>query len=170
MIIAGVFGAKLSGKTTLCKALSRQYWAQEKRPSLVYDPWLDNDWGAQAWVTNNESQFINAVWKKKNCVMVVDEAAMTIRREREKIPLFTASRHQGHKLIIIGHSGVDLLPTMREQIDAIFLFRQTKKAATLWVETFADERILEATQLGRYEFLRCELHGEVKKMSLNLQS
>jgi GTPase SAR1 family protein len=106
MINGGIFGPKLSGKTTLAMALSKSYWTRYKMRTLVLDPFVDT-WGDQAWVTNNEVLFWENVWKSQNSLIVVDEAASTIRRDKELIPVFTALRHNHHRLIVIGHSGMN---------------------------------------------------------------
>jgi len=167
MINGGIFGPKLSGKTTLAIALSREYWRSQRMRSLVLDPHLDA-WGSQAWVTANEDEFWPAVFKSSNSLIIVDEAAATIRRDRTLIPVFTQLRHKNHKLLIIGHSGVDLLPTMRQQMDTLFLFRQPAEAAEIWARTFADERLLQATQLRQYEFIHIEMFGVPERKILKV--
>lgn len=165
MIIGGIFGPKLSGKTTLAKRISAEYWRTKRMRSIVLD--LNGEqWHNGAWVTANEIQFWDAVWKLQNCLVVVEEAAATIRRDRDFIPAFTRIRHQQHRLIVVGHSGIDLLPTMRQQIDEIYLFRQPEKAAEIWADTFADTRLLTAMTLKQYEFLHCRLYGEPKRCIL----
>ena len=170
MVIAGIFGPKLSGETTLARALSLQYWRQSQLRSLVYDPNDDEKdlWGKHAFSTSNEAHFWECVWKTQGCLVIVEEAAATIRRERELVPAFTRIRHNHHKVIVIGHSGADLLPVMRQQIDQIYLFRQPKKAAEVWAETFCEDGLLQATQLRQYEFIRCNLFQTPEKMRLTL--
>jgi hypothetical protein len=165
MTSAGIFGPKLSGKTTLAIALSKQYWETHKMRSMVFDPHCEA-WGEQAWVTANEDEFWPQVWKTKSNVIIVEEAATTINRSRELIPVFTRLRHCNHKLIIVGHSGTDLLPVMRQQLDTLYLFRQPEQAAKIWANTFADERILAATTLRQYEFLWCQMYGDPVKKRL----
>lgn len=166
MTNGGIFGPKLSGKTTLAKALSRQLWQTEQRRTLVLDPHAEV-WGEHALVFTDEKKFWEAVWSVENCLVVVEEAAATIRRERTLVPVFTRLRHNNHKLLVIGHSGMDLLPVMRQQIDLIFLFRQPKSAATVWAETFTEEGLLQSQSLKQYEFIRCELYQQPGKMKLN---
>lgn len=165
MINAGVFGPKLSGKTTLARAISRQYWATRRIRSFVLDPHLEA-WGPQAFVTNDEEKFWDIVWKTKGALIIVEEAAATIRRERDLIPVFTRLRHCNHRLIVVGHSGIDLLPVMRQQLDTLYLFRQPEEAAVIWARTFCDKRLLAATELGQYEFLYAEMFREPRKMRL----
>lgn len=149
---AGIFGPKLSGKTTLAMVLSRQYWRECKIRSLVLD--INNDrWGPQAWVTTDEKKFWRAVWASEHSLVIVDEAAETINRDDQLIPVFTRLRHLHHKLIVIGHSGVNLLPIMRDQLDTLYLFRQSKRAAALWAESMTQDGFSEAVILGQFEFL-----------------
>lgn len=165
MTNGGIFGPKLSGKTTLARCLSVEYWKKYKIRTLVLDPHLE-PWGEQAWATNDEEKFWNAVWKCHRSLIVVEEAAATIRRERELVPVFTRMRHCSHKLLVIGHSGMDLLPVMRQQLDVLFLFRQPEQAAKIWASTFAETGLMAATELQQYEFLRCQLFKKPLKMKL----
>lgn len=167
MINGGIFGPKLSGKTTLAVQLSRVYWRQHRMRSLVLDPHAEN-WGGQAWVSRDESQFWEVVWRAQSCLVIVEEAAATIRRERELIPVFTRLRHCRHRLLVVGHSGMDLLPTMRQQIDTLYLFRQPESAAKVWAENFADDELLKACTLAQYEFMRKESYKPAARMKLNL--
>lgn len=169
MTRGGIFGISLSGKTTLAKQISKTYHDKYKMPSLVFDPFLD-DWGAHATVAgmDKESDFWNTVWKSEKCLVIVDEAAMTLKRDRELIPVFTSLRHRGHKLLVIGHHGSDLLPVMRQQIDTLYLFRQNIKSGRVWSEEKADERLMAATTLQKYEYLYCENFKEPRKFKSEL--
>jgi len=165
MTNGGIFGPKLSGKTTLGIALSRQFWQKEQRRTLVLDPHLE-EWGEHAKSYEDEAEFWKAVWSVQNCLIIVEEAAATIRRERSLVPVFTRLRHNHHKLLVIGHSGMDLLPVMRQQLDLIFLFRQPKSAATVWAETFTEDRLLQSMKLKQFQFIRCELYQKPQTMIL----
>ena len=167
MINGGIFGPKLSGKTTLAKALSRQYWQQQKIKTIVLD--INGDvWGEHATATEDETIFWEVVWKARNCLVIVDEAAATIRREKTLIPAFTRMRHCQHKLIVIGHSGMDLLPVMRQQLDTLYLFRQPKSSAQVWAEVMTEDGLLESVNLKQYEFIRHELYGTPQRQKLTL--
>lgn len=168
MIIGAAFGPKLSGKTTLVKKLGEEYWLQENRKALVFDPNLE-DWGPYFWVTDDESKFWPAVWGNTNCLIIIEEAAATINRDRTLVPAFTRIRHLGHKVLVVGHAGTDLLPTMRQQIDTIYLFRQPESAAKMWAENFSEPRLLSATTLKQYEFIRFQSYGEPARIMLDLK-
>jgi hypothetical protein len=164
MTRGGIFGISLSGKTTLAKKISRAYNERLKMPSLVLDPFLD-DWGIHSTAAgmDKEEDFWQTIWQTKNCLVIVDEASTTLKRDRELVPVFTSLRHRGHKLLVIGHHGADLLPVMREQLDTLYLFRQNLKSAKTWAEKLADERVLESANLGQYEYLYCENFQPPKK-------
>lgn len=153
MVRGGIFGPSLSGKTTLAKALSMAYWAKSKIRSLVLDP-NQEQWGAQAWVTTDEEKFWDVAWKTTGSLVIVDESTETINRDKGLVAVFTRLRHRQHKLLVIGHSGVNLLPIMRQQIDELFLFKTSPKAAAIWAEELAQPGFLAATELGQYEFLQ----------------
>jgi hypothetical protein len=165
----GIFGPKLSGKTTLARQLSRDMWTREKVRSLVFDP-NNDDWinEKQCWTTADDKTFWDACWKVKNCVIVVEDSAATIRRDRTLVPVFTRMRHCNHRLLVIGHSGMDLLPVMRQQLDTLYLFRQPDSACKVWAETFTQDGLLEAKNLGQFEFLYTVSYGAPKKYRLKL--
>jgi hypothetical protein len=171
---AGIFGPKLSGKTTLAKELSRQYWVKAGRRSLVLDINRE-EWGKHAWVTDDEERFWGIVWRKptigkaKPSLVIVDEAAETIKRDKGLIRLFTRLRHLQHKLIVIGHSGENLLPIMRQQFDTLYLFRQSPDDSERWARSMTQEGFLDAAQLEQYEFLYGERFKPPVKRMLDLR-
>lgn len=160
----GVFGPGQSGKTTLVKAMVKAL-AKEGFKSMAIDP-NGEDWGPDTEVFTNPELFFAEAWKRERMILVIEEATETINRDKGLTSLFTRIRHRGHKLIVVGHSGTNLLPIMREQIHFLHLFRQSPQAAALWAETFADERIMEATTLAQYEFLRCINFGAKNRQHL----
>lgn len=168
MIRGGVFGPSLAGKTTLAKALSREYWQRYKMRTLVLDLNAE-EWGQQALLFTDEEKFWIAVWKTQGCLVIVDEASETINRDKGLIGVFTRLRHNNHKLLVIGHSGVNLLPIMRQQIDTLYLFRQSRKSCAIWVEDFIEDSLEQAFELEQYEFLRAERwRGKAQRMKLKI--
>lgn len=164
----GIFGPKLSGKTTLAKHISRKYWQQYRIRSVVLDPNLEQ-WGAQAAVTADERKFWDEwVWKHNNLLVIVDESTETIARNKELIPVFTRLRHLHHKLLVIGHHGMNLLPIMREQLDTLYLFRQGKKAAQMWAEDFGQDELQLASQLNQYEVIYTTTYGKPRRFKVSL--
>lgn len=164
---AGIFGPKLSGKTTLAMSLSREYWSKHRMRTFVLDPNME-EWGKQAWTTKDEEKFWGAVWRTNNVLVIVDEAGETINRNKGLIAVFTRLRHLHHKLIVLGHSGVNLLPIMRQQLDTLYLFRQSHKAAGMWAEDMTQDGFLDAIGLPQYVFLYGEKFKSPVKMRLNI--
>ncbi len=165
MIRAGIFGPSMSGKTTLAKALSLEYFKRDKIQTLVLDPHQE-EWGEQAKLFTDEGKFWDSVWASDNCLVIVEEAASTINRNNDLIPVFTRLRHRHHKLIVVGHSGRDLLPVMRQQIDTLYLFRQPMSASKVWAEVMADDDLLAASTLNQFEFIVKESFKPTKKLIL----
>lgn len=162
---AGIFGPKLSGKSTLARRIALEGYTKYGLRSLVLDPHLDS-WGDHCLVTAEEEKFWEMTWKSQGCVIFVEEAAATIRRERTLVPVFTRLRHCNHKLVIIGHSGMDLLPVMRQQLDTLYLFRQPLSACKVWSETMTEERLMEAKDLHQYEFILHRMYQQPVKLKL----
>lgn len=171
----GVFGPTKCGKTTLVKELCRQFHAKHGLKTIALDKWRDKPgeepWGPHAVVFRSDIPeesllFEKTIWASLYCVVVIDEATETIARDREKESLFTAIRHQHHKLIVIGHNGASLTPTMRQQLDTLFLFAQSNKAIKMWTEETACENLWGAATCGQYEFIRYERFQPVRKQRL----
>ena len=98
--------------------------------------------------------------------MVVDDASVTINRDGELNGVFTTLRHQGHKLLVIGHSAGNLLPQMREQLQRIFLFLQNRDSVEKWAIVFPGSDLTPATQLQQYEFLTVANYQPVQRFKL----
>lgn len=166
----GVFGPSKSGKTTLVKALCREFYRQKHLKTIALDPHRDKPgqppWGPHAVVFTDEKQFWETVWASKHCVVAVDEATQTIARDKDKENVFTAIRHNFHHLIVIGHNGTSLTPIMRQQLEVLFLFLQSTKAAKIWIEETACEDLIQCVRLGRYEFIRYARFEPVTKHKL----
>ena len=154
----GIFGPGQSGKTTLAKALSKSM-AKLGIETMLLDP-NGEEWGRHAKSFTDEAKFWPEVWRAEKKFIICEEATETIARNTDLISVFTRIRHRGHKLCIVGHSGTNLLPIMRQQFHALYLFRQSEKACGIWAEEFMDKRIHLAATLKRYEFLRCIMFGE----------
>jgi len=157
MINGGIFGMIRSGKTTLARKIAWHFWTSKNQFALVLDPkgewWPQNCTVFRDMTEMGVGEFWKAVWEKTDCVVIADEAALTIQRDRELVPVFTMLNGRRHRFVVVGHSGTDLLPAMRQQITHLFLFRQSIEAADLWRREFADEQITQATMLAQYEYL-----------------
>lgn len=165
----GIFGPSLCGKTTLAKVLSKEYHKTHKMATLVLDPNNDADWGPHAKVFVDETQFWDVCWKSEHCLVIAEEAAETINRNKELISVFTRLRHKHHILMVIGHSGTNLLPVMRQQIDTLYLFRQGEKASKVWAEDAMEPRLLASSSLNQFEFIFYKRFQDPRKQRLTLR-
>jgi hypothetical protein len=163
----GIFGPTLCGKSTLAKALTREYEKQRGMRALVLDPHGEK-WAEHSVVFTDEEKFWATVWESQHCIVIVEEASTTLRRDREFMPAFTRIRHNHHKLIVIGHNGTDLLPGMRRQLGTLYLFLQDPDAAQEWAKQMCDKRLIEAANLQQYEFLKKVSFQAPVKLKLSL--
>lgn len=164
----GIFGPKLSGKTTLARAWCEAQFLKNGKLTLALDIHGDGGWKGNVRATADSAEFWKWVYGSRDKIILVDEAAATIARDRTLVPLFTALRHRGHWLVVIGHSGMDLLPVMRQNLDEIFLFRQPASAAAVWCEVFAEESLMECTELKQFEFLHHQMFKKPLRQKLKL--
>jgi hypothetical protein len=170
----GIFGASESGKTTLAKKISYAMWRTEKRKSYVLDAVEKGDWGSHSKVLSDETSFWNYVGLNNedlskgatNGFVIVDDASVTINRDRELSGLFTTLRHRGHKLLVIGHGSENLLPQMRRQIQRIFLFLQDEKSIIPWETNFPGKDLRQAMTLTQYEFLTTANYHPLERFNL----
>ena len=172
---SGIFGQTLSGKSTLARKLVLEYEGQGMR-AIVLDPHREK-WGKHSIVfgantpeamESEERKFWEMVWASRHCVIVCEEAAATLRRDRELIPAFTRIRHNFHKLIVCGHGGADLLPTMRNQLGTVFLFQMDEDSAKFWARRFADKELLATQFLNQYEYIQKVSFQRARKRKLSL--
>jgi hypothetical protein len=156
MINGGIFGMIKSGKTTLARKIAWHFWKTKGQRSIYFDPKCDpvgNWWPESGTVFYDPEKFWSAAWANENLVVVADEAAVSIGRDRDLMAVFTMLNGRHHRFIVCGHSGADLLPGMRQQIGHLFIFRQATEAADLWRREFADERLMQSLELNQYEYL-----------------
>ena len=165
MVRGAIIGMSLSGKTTLAKHLSRSYWTRHKIRSFVLDP-NNERYGAHALVMQDENKFWEIVWKTRGSLVIVDEAAETIARNDDLTPVFTRLRHLDHKLLVVAHRATNLTPIMREQVDTVYLFRQSEKNCEIFAEIMAEPELLKATGLPKYHYIYCALYEKPKVCSV----
>lgn len=169
MINGGIFGMIQSGKTTLARKIAWYCWRHYQQRSIYFDPKHDpvrNWWPDCGQIFYDENLFWQAAWNSSGLLVVADEAAVSISRNRDLMAVFTMLNGRRHRFVVVGHSGADLLPGMRNQINHLMLFRQSVEAADLWRREFADEGIMAATTLGQYEFLFARRFKPAQKFQL----
>jgi hypothetical protein len=163
----GIFGTTECGKSTLAHYLSWEYYRQKKIRSLVFDTHLEH-WGSHAYVTADEEEFMRMVWARMGDLVVMEDASLTINRRQDLKPMFTTIRHQEHRLLVLGHGGSDLLPTMRKQFDTVYLFQQDEDSVKDWKKIFPRAGVEASLLLDQYEFLHVQAFKPSQKMRLTL--
>lgn len=159
----GIFGQTESGKTSLAQALSVGFFERLKMQSLVLVvqqhelPSWQRLPHVKVFITDagEDKGFWGQVWKQYGKVVIVEDAVLSVDRNRDLRAVFTTLRHNEHRLIVIGHHGAELLPLMRQSIQELFLFRQPDDVAKSWAHDMVDEGLRAATTLAQYEFLHC---------------
>lgn len=149
----GIFGPCGSGKTTLARELARAY-SSAGFACLICDP-IGAEWPRGSWSTTDPATLLAKARRSRNCRLFIEEASLSISRDRDLSWLFTTARHFGHRTHVIGQDGASLLPAMRQQLSEVFLFRCHPDLAAIWSRQFADPEILKiAPTLEKFQFLR----------------
>lgn len=166
----GIFGPTRSGKTTLAQSLAGEY-AKAGRAILVCDP-IGVRWPTAAWQTPSAAALVAKAKASRNCMIFVEEASLSIQRDRNLSWLFVAAGNPaagGHVTHIVGQDGASLLPAMRQQLATIYLFRCHPDFAATWSRQFAQPEIEElAPTLEKYEFLVIRAFEKVRRCRLQL--
>jgi hypothetical protein len=101
--------------------------------------------------------------RKRSSSPTADEFGEIFERDKAASPLFTRLRHQGHVMHAITHLWTDMLPKQRNQLGTLFCFWQTAEAAEMLAREWSDNRLLEATQLPKRQFLYCQKFGDAPR-------
>jgi hypothetical protein len=122
-------------------------------------------------MTADENNFKTAVWKKRGCVVIIEDSSETIQKDKEFSPFFTCIRHQGHHLICIGHDGTDLTRSMRRNFNELFLFNQTRDSVEIWEASQPSMKgLVKSVGLKQFEFIHSikfsESEPSVQKLKL----
>lgn len=167
MAHVGIFGPTMCGKTTLGQHLAKSYEAAGIR-CLVCDP-MGNRWPA-SWQTGDMAAFLAKAKASQRCALLIDEAGLTIDRDRTLQWLFVTARQWGHRTHVFGHDGSQLLPVMRQQISELFLFACHPDVAEMWGRQFpkSANELRSAPELGRFEFLCVRQFQPARRCKLRL--
>jgi GTPase SAR1 family protein len=165
----GIFGASESGKTTLARRVSQEIFIREKRQSicLFHLERAPATWGPHAHGFFNRDEFLAKVRASNGCLVVVEDASVTVAADKDVTDLFTCIRHQNHKLLVIGHHAANLTPEMRDSLQRVFLFLQNDDAIkNYWSKIFPGHDLSCATQLQQYEVLTLANYKPMLKFKL----
>lgn len=142
----------MSGKTTfgLKKAASLK---KQGRRIIVLDPFLDTRWNAD-FITNNQDEFLEAVWNNRGCAIFIDEGGQTVGKYNEVMnELATRGRHWGHKVYFICQRAKMISTTVRTQCSELVIFKNSKNDTKDLADEFVEPMILEADSLQKGEFI-----------------
>ncbi len=163
-----VVGPTRCGKSSLVKALAQDS-LDRGVGVLVLDP-NNDDWPCSFQTTDTEA-FIALAKKSRHCLLIVDEAGEAIGRGKGSdgsIWITSRSRHWGHCAILIAQRAQMVELNVRSQCANAYVFRQSTGDARLLSDQFADESLLSAPTLAKYEFLYCRSCEGTQRMKLKL--
>lgn len=155
----------MSGKTT---------WGKKKAASLkkkgkdviVLDPFLDPEWNA-TFITDNQDEFLRAVWGNRNCAVFVDESGSTVGKYNKLMDeLATRGRHWGHKIYFISQRAKQVSTTVRSQCSELVIFKQAKVDTDDLSAEFVEPKILEADTLAKGECIHVRDNMPVLRYSV----
>ena len=160
-----IMGGSESGKSFLTMGFVRGQWRYEKRRAIVFDPFIREHpkfWGPSAWVTADFAVFQRVVNATKGFIVVWDEGTSTGGRDRDRVPLFTAIRHNHPRFIFIGHRFDAMLPVMRGSLTDVMLARCRSGDAEEWADCTTDDDVMQATTLDQFAFLHKRMFKPVQ--------
>jgi len=159
-----IVGISDSGKSTAAHMLAADY-LRHKVGVLVLDP-HQQKWPCTRMFTD-PLLFLAAAKASRRCALFIEEAGECIGRgkhAREMQWITTGARKWGHSTYLIAQRAQQIELTIRAQCTRGYIFRQSEDDAKALCGTFADKRLMEATQLQEYEFLYVKTFGDVRRM------
>lgn len=120
-----VVGKTAHGKTTIVKKMVARCRKVHKMPVIVLTPFKGDDWG-DADKYDDPDLFIEEVFRRTGCVVVVDEAGDFIGRVGGVLNrLATRGRHYGHICFFIVQRALSVDINTRANCSNIFIFRSS---------------------------------------------
>ncbi len=129
---------------------------QQGRKVAVLDPILDR-WPDNFLIFSTIEDLIEFAQdeKNKNFLLIIDESSIALDRfDPDHLWLGKTSRHSGHATVYIGQDWVDVPKGIRTQCTLFFVFCCQKKEAQELANRFDDEKLLLASKLQKFEFIR----------------
>lgn len=162
-----IVGQGLSGKTFLAQRLAASYQARGVRV-LVYDPIGDPAWPAD-YRTDHADSILWQAKHSRDCAIFLDEARTIFSKWEERfLWLATESRHWGHIVHFISQRAIHIPPTVRDQCDAAFIFKQSFKDAKTLLDDYDSDELLNARTLPPFHFYKVGTFSAAVKMRLSL--
>lgn len=157
----------MSGKTTFAMKKANSLQKRGIR-TIVLDPFLDTRWNAD-FITNDKTEFLEAVWSNRSCAVFVDEAGQEVGKYSEVMnELATRGRHWGHKIYFICQRPKMISTTVRTQCSELVIFKNSRNDTKDLADEFVEPMILEADKLQKGEFIL--VRDNEKPIKLNVFS
>lgn len=121
-------------------------------------------WGADR-VTDNPDAFWHLVKHSRSCAIFVDEAGKWKKNYLHILEeIATTGRHYGHNVHFIAQRAQMIPPTVRNQCENLFLFKQALDDARALAADFVADELLDAKTLKKGEFFaKIGVDGEVSR-------
>ncbi len=151
-LVVGISG---SGKSTLAFVLADGH-AKRGDQVLVLDPNRDNWPTDDRYIFDDPLRFLQVAKQSQRCALFIDEAGEVIGRgkhAREMQWITTRSRHWGHRVYLICQRATQVELNIRSQCTTGYVFRQSPGDSRALADTFADDKLLAASELQTGEFL-----------------
>ena len=113
----------------------------------------DPDWNAD-FQTENQDEFLEAVWGNRSCAVFIDEAGDEIGKYNKTMEkLATRGRQWGHKCYFISQRVKQLSTTIRTQCSELVIFKQSLTDTKDLADEFVEPMINQAHTLEKGEFI-----------------
>jgi hypothetical protein len=154
-----------SGKTTLAKALAREYKARGFGV-IVLDPLADPAWNCD-FRTHEVGAFLKAFYASRACMAFIDESGDAIGHYDDvMIRTATRGRHWGHSCHYLTQRGALLSPTVRDQCSHLFLFTSGHRDCKTHSDEWNQPELLEARNLPRGHYFHATRYGFLERGKL----
>lgn len=157
-----VCGESGTGKTRWAIARANEA-AKKGKKVIILDPFFD-EWPTSAFITNDREKFLQEFWKYDECLVIVDESAITAPRgEESMIETAILGRHQGHLIIYVCQRVQQIHPTIRGQCSHLVVFGCSARDARLLADEFDNPELETAAKLPPGEFYYLHRRGAISK-------
>lgn len=168
-----VTGASLSGKSTLAKKLAALHTASGRRV-IVLDELMDPEWvsiSGAVLVTDNQEEFLAALWANRNLTFVIDEAGDSVGRYNKAMSkTATRGRHWGHIGIYITQRPAMLDTNVRGQCGHAYAFVNDEDSAEALAKAFLNKKLLDTVNLRQGEYIHAVRFGPDRRPSYTVGS
>lgn len=153
-----ICGMSESGKTTLARGFGG-YYRNQGFGVLVLDPLKDPRWQCD-FITANQEEFLDVVWKSRRCILMMDEGGKSVGRYNYAMQeVATMGRHWGHSSHFISQDPTQLAPIIRDQCRHVFLFCASDRVGKKLADEFNQPALLECGNLKQGEYIRAARFG-----------